>query len=98
MTMPRIRSRVVSLTFTALLGVALVLLTTAVGTASPGSTTSYELAWAAPFNRPEHYPLDQRPDRSLYRPHAEWMGRLILPGKEETAARSGDWVLSLIHI
>ncbi len=56
----------------------------------PGS--SYALAQAAPFNRPSHYPLSQRPDPRLYRPHADWIGRLILPGAEETGREPGDWV------
>jgi predicted Abi (CAAX) family protease len=56
------------------------------------SETSYDLAQQAPFNRPEHYPLDQRPDPSLYKPHAEWMGRLILPARRDMTRRPGDWV------
>lgn len=52
------------------------------------ATSSYALAWEQPFNRPEHYPLDQRPDPALYKPNGDWIGRLILP-----EADSGvDWV------
>ncbi|KEF42274.1 MAG: abortive infection protein [Cyanobium sp. CACIAM 14] len=58
----------------------------------PSPPTSYALAWAAPFNRPAHYPLERRPDPAVYRPHGEWFGRLILPGAEEMAAEAGDWV------
>ncbi len=56
------------------------------------SQTNYDLAQQAPYNRPEHYPLDQRPDPSLYKPHAEWMGRLILPARQDMTRRPGDWV------
>ncbi len=41
--------------------------------------SSYALAWEQPFNRPDHYPLDQRPDPALYKPNGTWVGRLILP-------------------
>lgn len=63
-------------------------------TAALGGTppTSYDLAWRAPFNRPDHYPLERRPDPALYRPHGAWFGRLILPAASEMATGSGDWV------
>ena len=54
--------------------------------------TSYELAWRASFNRPEHYPLERRPDPALYRPHGDWFGRLILPPYAAMAQGGGDWV------
>ncbi|WP_255110382.1 type II CAAX prenyl endopeptidase Rce1 family protein [Synechococcus sp. RedBA-s] len=60
------------------------------GPPAPGS--SYALAQAAPFNRPSHYPLAQRPDPRLYQPHADWIGRLILPSAAETDRDPGDWV------
>jgi predicted Abi (CAAX) family protease len=59
--------------------------------------TSYDLAWKAPFNRPEHYPLERRPDTALYRPHGDWFGRLILPGAEEMGAGEGDWVWMVVE-
>ncbi|TVS03393.1 MAG: CPBP family intramembrane metalloprotease domain-containing protein, partial [Cyanobium sp. PLM2.Bin73] len=64
----------------------------AAGTPSdPLPQSSDELARRSPWNRPESYPLEQRPDPGLYRPSAEWIGRLILPSAEEAAA-DGDWV------
>ncbi len=61
--------------------------------ASDGTpSSSYDLAWQAPFNRPEHYPLERRPDPRHYRAHGDWFGRLILPEVAETTARPGDWV------
>ncbi len=68
------------------------------GPEAPSPLTSYALAQRAPFNRPDHYPLSQRPDPALYRPHADWIGRLVLPSPQEIeAARGGpqdpgDWV------
>jgi predicted Abi (CAAX) family protease len=50
------------------------------------------LVQRAPFNRPDFYPLDRRPDPALYRPHADWIGRLILPEPAEAAASAEDWV------
>jgi predicted Abi (CAAX) family protease len=61
-------------------------------TPAPVPPTSYDLAWAAPFNRPDHYPLSHRPDPALYLPHGNWFGRLILPSADAMAARRGDWV------
>ena len=61
-------------------------------TPDPATPTSYDLAWAAPFNRPDHYPLERRPDPALYRPHGDWFGRLILPGAGEMGSLAGDWV------
>ncbi|MEB3321287.1 MAG: CPBP family glutamic-type intramembrane protease, partial [Synechococcaceae cyanobacterium] len=64
--------------------------------APAAAATSYALAQRAPFNRPSHYPLDQRPDPRHYRPHAEWMGRLILPAAAEAGTppelEGRDWV------
>ncbi|WP_231594774.1 type II CAAX prenyl endopeptidase Rce1 family protein [Synechococcus sp. CBW1107] len=59
---------------------------------APATGSSYALAQAASFNRPSHYPLDQRPDPRLYQAHADWIGRLILPGSSETDRDPGDWV------
>ena len=44
----------------------------------------------APFNQPDFYPLDRRPSADLYRPHAEWMGRLILPRAADMGTKA-DW-------
>jgi hypothetical protein len=81
---------------------ALALLSLLPGSLPAGSTTpprtgraavsSYSLLQRAPFNRPDFYPLDRRPDPALYRPHADWIGRLILPEPAEAAASAEDWV------
>ena len=81
---------------------ALALLSLLPGFLPAGSTTpprtdraavsSYSLLQRAPFNRPDFYPLDRRPDPALYRPHADWIGRLILPEPAEAAASAEDWV------
>jgi len=60
--------------------------------ADRAAVSSYALVQRAPFNRPDFYPLDRRPDPALYRPHADWIGRLILPEPAEAAASGEDWV------
>ena len=60
--------------------------------ADPLPMSSDALARQSPWNRPETYPLSQRPAPSLYRPSAPWLGRLILPSAAEAAATPGDWV------
>ncbi|MEM9817371.1 MAG: peptidase [Cyanobacteria bacterium P01_D01_bin.6] len=45
--------------------------------------SNYELYQAAPFNRVDYYPIKQAPNLALYRPMGEWMGRLILPQKDD---------------
>jgi predicted Abi (CAAX) family protease len=60
--------------------------------ADRAAVSSYALVQRAPFNRPDLYPLDRRPDPALYRPHADWIGRLILPEPAEAAASGEDWV------
>jgi predicted Abi (CAAX) family protease len=58
----------------------------------PLPQSSEELASRSPFSQPAYYPLDQRPDPALYRPHASWIGRLILPSAADSAGQPGDWV------
>jgi predicted Abi (CAAX) family protease len=66
----------------------------------PLPESSDALARRSPWNRPESYPLELRPDADLYRPSADWIGRLILPGPEESPADrpqagvdgADDWV------
>ncbi|MFM9101969.1 MAG: CPBP family intramembrane glutamate endopeptidase, partial [Cyanobium sp.] len=58
----------------------------------PLPISSDALARQSPWNRPETYPLSQRPAADRYSPSAEWLGRLILPGAAEAAATPGDWV------
>jgi predicted Abi (CAAX) family protease len=59
----------------------------------PGRYYRYQ---AAPFNRPDYYPSIQTVDTALYRPVADWIGRLILPEKHERAKLNGVW-LELLH-
>ncbi len=60
----------------------------------PGSSSrsSYELITQAPFNQFEYYPLAASVDPVLYRPVAEWVGRLLLPesGGSITDTTSAD--------
>jgi hypothetical protein len=69
---------------------------TRVGTpAQPLPASSEALASRSIWSRPESYPLRLRPRADLYRPSAEWIGRLILPAPEDTTAAgapAGDWV------
>jgi predicted Abi (CAAX) family protease len=58
----------------------------------PLPMSSDALARQSSWNRPETYPLSQRPALDRYQPSAEWLGRLILPSAAETAATPGDWV------
>jgi len=62
---------------------------------TPLPSSSEELARQSIWSRPESYPLAQRPPADLYRPSAEWIGRLVLPTPQEVAdpqAPQGDWV------
>lgn len=49
----------------------------------PRKPSNYGLYKQAAFNDPAYYPLNQTVDLQWYRPIAPWMGRLILPKKEE---------------
>jgi len=53
--------------------------------------SNYQIFIQAPFNRPEYYPLDQSVNSELYRPLADWMGRLILPTPDERESVKGVW-------
>ncbi len=65
----------------------------AVGTPrNPLPISSDALARQSPWNRPETYPLSQKPDLNRYQPSAAWLGRLILPTATEAASAPGDWV------
>ncbi|QEY33310.1 CPBP family intramembrane metalloprotease [Synechococcus sp. RSCCF101] len=55
---------------------------------APLASSSDALIRRSPWSRPEAYPIDLEPADGLYRPHAAWMGRLILP----SAGDGGDWV------
>lgn len=67
-----------------------------IGTPSaPLPLSNDALSERAPFNQSAHYPLGLRPDPALYKPHADWIGRLILPSERELAEAPGtpgqDW-------
>lgn len=49
----------------------------------PRQISNYAVYQQAAFVQPSYYPLDQTVDATLYQPIAAWMGRLILPQKEE---------------
>lgn len=51
--------------------------------AGAGVNSNYAIFQSNPLVRPETYPLHLRPDPSLYMPMADWLGRLILPPKDE---------------
>ena len=49
----------------------------------PRKASNYSLYQQVAFLHSDYYPLDQTVDSTLYQPIAPWMGRLILPKKEE---------------
>ncbi|MEB3243104.1 MAG: hypothetical protein VKO44_05650, partial [Cyanobacteriota bacterium] len=73
----------------------------AVGTPShPLPQSSEVLASRSIWSRPESYPLSQQPRADLYRPSAEWIGRLQLPTPAETSdplAPKDDWVWIVVE-
>ena len=73
----------------------------AVGTPShPLPQSSEVLASRSIWSRPESYPLSQQPRADLYRPSAEWIGRLVLPTTAEVAAPAApndDWVWIVVE-
>jgi predicted Abi (CAAX) family protease len=84
------------------LGLSLVLLGSGVffyyqflQTAEGNSPTNYETYIQAPFNQPSYYPINQPISSRLYQPIGTWMGRLILPPKEQRQTVKG--VLFEVH-
>lgn len=63
--------------------------------ATPRKLSNYERYRQADFNRPESYPIDRSVSQEYYRLIAPWMGRLILPAKEQRQAIQG--VLFEVH-
>ena len=47
------------------------------------TTSNYAIFQSNPLVRPETYPLTLRPDPNLYIPLGDWIGRLILPPRDE---------------
>lgn len=61
----------------------------------PTQVSNYAIYKEADFNDVAYYPLNQTVDPQWYQPIAAWMGRLILPAKEDRAAIRG--VLFEVH-
>ena len=57
--------------------------------ATPRKLSNYERYRQAAFNRPESYPIHSSVSQEYYRPLAAWMGRLILPAKDQRQAIKG---------
>ena len=51
--------------------------------------SNYEIYRQAAFNQPNYYPLNQLITSEHYQPIGSWMGRLILPMKEQRQAVNG---------
>ena len=52
----------------------------------------YELHAQDQFNQPQHYPTGKTVASELYRPVSDWVGRLILPSREQVKSAPTDWV------
>ena len=52
---------------------------------------NYERYVAAPWNQPSFYPVGATVDPAHYKAQAEWIGRLVLPAREERADVEGCW-------
>lgn len=63
--------------------------------ATPRQISNYERYRQAAFNQPQFYPLHQSVSLEYYRPIAPWMGRLILPAKDQRQVVRG--VLFEVH-
>lgn len=57
----------------------------------PVKPSSYATYKQAAFNDPAYYPLNQTVDSTWYEAIAPWMGRLILPSREERQTVRGVW-------
>lgn len=63
--------------------------------ATPRKVSNYERYRQAAFNRPDFYPIHQSVSPEYYLAIAPWMGRLILPAKDQRQAIKG--VLFEVH-
>ncbi|MDX2241168.1 MAG: CAAX protease [Leptolyngbyaceae cyanobacterium bins.302] len=61
----------------------------------PTKLSNYTLYQQATFNQPDYYPLHQTVDLEWYQPIAPWMGRLILPERDDRSTVRG--VLLEVH-
>lgn len=61
----------------------------------PVKVSNYALYQQAAFNQPAYYPLHQTMDANWYQPIAPWMGRLILPNRDDRQRVRG--VLFEVH-
>lgn len=61
----------------------------------PVQVSNYARYKQAAFNDPAYYPLQQTVDTTRYRPIAPWMGRLILPARDDRSTIRG--VLLEVH-
>ncbi len=52
--------------------------------------SQYSSTITAPFNQPSYYPTQQAPPSNLYRPVADWVGRLILPTTKQYQEQSQE--------
>ncbi len=68
---------------------------TLVDRATPRKLSNYERYRQAAFNRPQFYPIHQSVSAEYYRAIAPWMGRLILPAKDQRQVIQG--VLFEVH-
>ena len=57
----------------------------------PERASNYSRYVEAPWTQPAFYPLHAAVDANRYRPVAPWMGRLILPQREERGLVNGVW-------
>jgi predicted Abi (CAAX) family protease len=55
-----------------------------------GKESNYTIHTTQDFNQPQFYPISQKVPSVLYRPVGNWVGRLVLPGKEAIQAGT-DW-------
>jgi predicted Abi (CAAX) family protease len=58
--------------------------------------SNYAIHRRQEFNQPEFYPVNTNENLKLYRPVGEWVGKLILPTKEQMQAKS-DWSWLLVQ-
>ncbi len=61
----------------------------------PKRASSYDIFRQADFNRPEYYAVGQTPTE-LYQPVGDWVGRLILPDRQQRHSVQGVW-LEIYH-